>query len=79
MGTEKQEKQAVNITFLQSHLGTLNIVFLDVWLSHKARHQLAQAQSGLRLLPQFLGAFSQGQMLTHMGKVPLQALTLHKY
>jgi hypothetical protein len=23
----------------------LNIVFLDVWLSHKARHQLTQASS----------------------------------
>jgi hypothetical protein len=51
-----------------SHLGTLNTVFLDVWLSHKARYQLTQARSGLRLLLQFLGAFSQGQMLTHIGK-----------
>jgi hypothetical protein len=59
----------------RSHLGTLNTVFLDVWLSHKARYQLTQARSGLRLLPQFLGAFSQGQMLTHTGKVPLLALT----
>jgi hypothetical protein len=41
-----------------SQLGTLNTVFLDVCLSHKARYQHTQAQSGLRLLPQFLGAFS---------------------
>jgi hypothetical protein len=53
----------------------LNIVFLDVWLSHKTRYQLTQAQSGLRLLPQFLGAFSQGQVPTYTGKVSLLALT----
>jgi hypothetical protein len=53
----------------------LNTVFLNIWLSHKAKYQLTQAQSGLRLLPQFLGAFSQGQMPTHTGKVPLLALT----
>jgi hypothetical protein len=54
----------------------LNTVFLDFWLSHKARHQLTQAQVGLRLLPQFLAAFSQGQMPTLTGKVPLLALTI---
>jgi hypothetical protein len=37
--------------------------------SHKARCWLihAQTQSGLRLLPQFLGAFSQSQVPTHTG------------
>jgi hypothetical protein len=34
--------------------------------SHTRRHSLV-----LRLLPQFLGAFSQGQVPTHAGKVPL--------
>jgi hypothetical protein len=53
----------------RSHLGTLNTVFLDVWISHKARYWLTQARHGLRLLPQFLGAFSQGQMTTHTGTV----------
>jgi hypothetical protein len=59
----------------QSHLGTLNTVFLDICISHKARYQLTQAKSGLRLLPQFLGAFSQGQMPHTSGKVPLLAPT----
>jgi hypothetical protein len=31
----------------------------------------------LRLLSQFLGAFSQGQVPTHTGKVPLLALTIY--
>jgi hypothetical protein len=48
----------------RSKLGILNIVFLDVWLSPKAWYQLTQARPALRLLFQFLGAFSQGQVPT---------------
>jgi hypothetical protein len=40
--------------------------------SHMHRHSLV-----LRLLPQFLGAFSQYQVPSHTGKVPLLALTLY--
>jgi hypothetical protein len=50
-------------------MGTLNIVFLDIWLPHKARYKLTQARSGLRLLPRFLGAFSQGQIPTDTSEV----------
>jgi hypothetical protein len=48
MGTEKH---TVSITFsftFEGHKAIwehLNIVFLDVWLSHKARKQLTQARS----------------------------------
>jgi hypothetical protein len=44
MGTKKQEKHMVSITFLftseghEAIWGILNTVFLDIWLSHKARY-----------------------------------------
>jgi hypothetical protein len=66
MGTEKQEKHMVSITFLftseghEAIWGTLStVVFFERLV--------------LRLLPQFLGVFSQGQIPTHTGMVPLLA------
>jgi hypothetical protein len=46
-------------------------VFLARPDTNSYRHNLV-----LRLLPQFLGVFSQGQIPTHIGKVSLLALTI---
>jgi hypothetical protein len=67
MGTEKQEKHMVTITFLFTSEG-----HEAIWgtLSYYFSGRLV-----LSPLLQLLGAFSQGQMPNHTGTVPLLALT----
>jgi hypothetical protein len=81
-GTEKQEKHMVSITFLftsEGHKAIWKSWILFFWTSgFLTRPDTRSHRQGLvlRLLPQFLGAFSQGQMPTDTGKAPLLAPTL---
>jgi hypothetical protein len=56
----------------------VNITFLLISKGHEAnlKHCCCSGHLVLRPLPQFLGAFLQGQMPNHTGNGPLLALTL---